>query len=531
MKKLLSIVLWILLVGGTAFAAQKWVRDANPFHVFQAIKVTSNWSLSWDCFFQAQNWVVSDCQGNSFLTGAVGDFLPLSGNTITTPMSWDIYIDNNRALYWWDIYTFIQAEDTTPEMNMVAWQWFGPYLKWWINLLHNQVNLFIKQWANTLYGVSLWNTWALTYKDDYSTHFVDRSLIDKWYADNTYVPKTLPSDIIVTWNMHSLSFNTMINYSINTIWFYLNNLAGGNVLSRWASWLRNYVQSYYYSWIIVDTENLVLKRNVYSVFSDTHIPAIATGYSANDRRQGMSGNDIVFNQYDWANWDKRLGMWNSFYVGEDMQTLWDHSAAVGGKMNIASGNYSIVIGWYNNNAWWNYSIIWWQANKAPWTNSVVIWWATNVATWGYSFIGWWSNNKSFWTHSFVAWWDSNVASWVHSFAWWDTSVAYVNNSFAWWVGVEAKTVYWISFWAHNIWYTDALLEIGNGNGITENNAMTLYWASQEYKVEFEWPIGIEWTWTHMAFRFARSWERIEAQYYTWGVWVSAVCSGWKFILP
>lgn len=438
MKKLLSIVLWILLVGGTAFAAQKWVRDANPFHVFQAIKVTSNWSLSWDCFFQAQNWVVSDCQGNSFLTGV--------------DLSW--------------------------------------YITWYTE-------------TDPVWSIASWD----------------------------YVPKTFTSDITVTWNMHSITFKNIINYSINTIWFYLNNLAWGNVLSRWASWLRNYVQSYYYSWIIVDTENLVLKRNVYSVFSDTHIPAIATGYSANDRRQGMSGNDIVFNQYDWANWDKRLGMWNSFYVGEDMQTLWDHSAAVGGKMNIASGNYSIVIGWFNNNAWWNYSIIWWQANKAPWTNSVVIWWATNVATWGYSFIGWWSNNKSFWTHSFVAWWDSNVASWVHSFAWWDTSVAYVSNSFAWWVGVEAKTVYWIAFWAHNIWYTDALLEIGNGNGITENNAMTLYWASQEYKVEFEWPIGIEWTWTHMAFRFARSWERIEAQYYTWGVWVSAVCSGWKFILP
>lgn len=498
MKNLLSIVLWILLVGGTAFAAQLWVRDANPFHVFQAIKVTSNWALSWDCFFQAQNWVVSDCQGNSFLTGAVGDFLPLYGNTITTPMSWDIYIDNNRALYWWDIYTFIQAEDITPEMNIVAWQWFGSYLKWWINLLHNQVNLFIKQWANILYGVSLWNTWALTYNDDYSTYFVDRSLIDKWYADDTYltgftetdpirsttsgdyIPKTLTNDITVTWNMHSLSFNTMLNYSINTIWFYLNNLAGGNVLSRWASWLRNYVQSYYYSWIIVDTENLVLKRNIYSVFSDTHIPAIATGYSANDRRQGMSGNDMVFDQYDWFDWKTIL-------------KIWDTSTTI--------TNWSWV---FTLNKLWRLSF------SSTWSSSNVYLYTDNVL------INWFTDSDG-------SWWTIGVNSyWASMYDWpWTTIVRIVTYNptyFSWlFLSSPLSPIY--------LWYATALLSWNTFPTLTTEKVYI--WATHNINIDSP-ATNISWwslsfgSWTNTPFRFAYSWGLMEWQYFTWWVRVSAV---------
>lgn len=439
MKNLLSIVLWILLVGGTAFASQKRVRDANPFHVFQAIKVTSNWSLSWDCFFQAQNWVVSDCQGNSFLTGAVGDFLPLYGNTITTPMSWDIYIDNNRALYWWDIYTFIQAEDITPEMNMVAWQWFGSYLKWWINLLHNQVNLFIKQWANILYGVSLWNTWALTYNDDYSTHFVDRSLIDKWYADNTYVPMSYTGN----WNDA-------------------------------------------YSWI-----------------------------------QSYSGRALLWNVIWWIlspiDNDIKFVVWSGATVSLWDIALWKNTKAY----------------WINSSAIWRWGIYWdtianWDSSLAMnwWqtigTGSISIWWLANTD--GLKALAVYGN--AIWDYAMALWaWSDAVA---YSTAIWFNVNTYDYLSSAFWYDLDCRWI--LCLGRYNLWLTGSVLEIWAWSATTWFNALTIHSSTSWYVAEFAWPIEIN-DWTNIPFRFAYSWQRMEWQYYTGGIWVSAVYSGWKFILP
>lgn len=356
--KYLSVSVLSLLVMWTWFSIRKSGQPSEV--VYKSIKATLNGTTTGTTYFEVTGWMVMDGGGNSFITGwaltgyltgftetdpvwlaASGDYLPLSGNTSTSAMSWDIWMwydkliqfswSDEQYIAWWNQIYLYKTSST--------WYWYV-----WLDddntpfMIHNN-------WSD--FWVHMNWSW-LVYDDDYSGDYTNRSLVDKEYVDGEL------SWIETFWEFDWVTLNPTATWDVSLKIGLGSQANTSNSASigqyAWANWTGSYAfgNSAWALWegsFAIGWQANADGRNAYSVWYNS---------------EANQEDSYVFGVQSVANWFGSMTLWQYATSNNTFSTAIWYSSQANADYSISAGNNTITNS-VSSMAIWKYNV--WNADS------------------------------------------------------------------------------------------------------------------------------------------------------------------------
>ena len=323
-------------------------------------------------------------KGATWATGTVdtwllASYLPLAGNSETTAMSWNIRMNQWIVIHrtWVNDDEIELGEDAFVRSNSTG------DIRWQYSLQNSYVPEILYLSGGVYHTINL-NGNGLIYGADYSGSYTDRSLIDKGYADATYLTGVPSFDYLplagnsswtaMSWNIWFTGTTTdsYIFWPLGDIGFHQTDIIDNNIYGE--MWIDSYnPYMIYNSWSSI---TVFLNKNGLQYFAD----------------------------YSWDYIDRSLV--DKWYVDSLGFLTWQYRGPMTGWITYGS---RVNIWWYDIWYSWYTFVVSWTAAFHNWT---ILWWfAMNV--WLVT-----AGMYGFHTSGYWVYWVSDSWYWVYGLAQW-----------------------------------------------------------------------------------------------------------------